>query len=63
LSFFTAVPQTKSRPKLKFVGVFGGVAEIFWNMTSRHWVVVPDVANQRIGLIFKGGNGREAKKT
>ena len=41
-----------------------GVAENFWNMTPRYWVVVPDVANQRIGLIFKGGNGRkEAKKT
>jgi hypothetical protein len=35
---------------LKFVGVFGGVAEIFWNMTPRHSVVVPDVANQRFGL-------------
>jgi hypothetical protein len=49
---------------LKFLGVFGGVAEIFWNMTPCHWVVVPDVAKQRIGLIFQGGNGREeAKKT
>jgi hypothetical protein len=62
--FFTTVLQTKSRPTLKFVGVFGGVAEIFWNMTPLHWVVVPDVANQRIVLIFKGENGREeAKKT
>jgi hypothetical protein len=58
-SFFTTVPQTISRPVLKFVGVFGGVAEIFWNVTPRHWVVVPDVVNQRIGLIFKGGNDRE----
>ena len=39
-----------------------GVAENFWNMTPRYWVVVPDVANQRIGLIFKGGNGREEAK-
>jgi hypothetical protein len=47
---------------LKFLGVFGGVAEIFWNMTPCHWVVVPDVAKQRIGLIFQGGNGREEAK-
>jgi hypothetical protein len=47
---------------LKYVGVFSGVAEIFWNMTPRHFVVVPDVVNQRIGLIFKGGNGREEAK-
>jgi hypothetical protein len=34
----------------------------FWNMTPRHWIVFPDVSSQRIGLIFKGGNGREEVK-